>query len=139
MTKNRLAAVLRLRALAERRARGELAHAERELQLAEEMLQRRHEAPPPERPAEVLSTLQLHALALQGVRSHELLIEAAAEVERNRLVRQDVHEHWSEASKEHKSAERLDERRRAQMADHARMAAERALDELVLLRRGWAG
>ena len=136
--KNRLAAVLRLRSLAERKARGELAHAEREVVLAEQMLRRRVEAPLPDVPADVLSPLQLRALALQGVRSHELLQQAAAEAERNRKVRDEAHQHWSETSKEHKSAERLDERRRSQMAEQARMAAERALDEMVVLRRGWA-
>lgn len=136
--RNRLAAVLRLRALAERKARGELAHAERELQLAQEMLRRRVETPRPEMPAELLSPLQLRALAMQGLRSHELLQEAAAEAERNRKLRDEAQQHWSDASREHKSAERLDERRRTQIAEQARVAAERALDEMVVLRRGWA-
>lgn len=138
MNKNRLAAVLRLRALAERKARGELAHAEREVALSEEMLARRREAPLPEFPAESLTPLQLRALSLQGVRSHELLQQAAAEAERTRAARDEKHDHWSQASKEHKSAERLDERRRTQIAEQARIAAERALDEMVVLRRGWA-
>lgn len=135
--RSRLAAVLRLRAMAERRTRGQLAHAEREQRRAEEMLARRREAPLPESPEGLLSPLQLRALALQGVRSHELLLHAAAEVERSREVRGQAHREWSEASRELKSTERLDERRTQQAVDHARTAAERALDELVLLRRGW--
>lgn len=135
---SRLSAVLRLRALTERKARGELAHAEREQALAEQMLQRRREAPRPDAPEDLLSPIQLRALALQGVRSHELLVEAAAEVQRTWQFRNQAHDTWATASKEHKSAERLDERRRSQIAEQARVAAERALDEMVVLRRGWA-
>lgn len=138
MNKNRLAAVLRLRALAERKARGELAHHEREVARTEEMLRRRVEAPLPEVPEDSLTPLQLRALSLQGVRSHELLQYAAAEADRTRKLREQAHDTWSEASREHKSAERLDERRRSQIAEQARIAAERALDEMVVLRRGWA-
>ncbi|HWH33276.1 MAG TPA: hypothetical protein VNU01_11460 [Egibacteraceae bacterium] len=138
MNKSRLAAVLRLRSLAERKARGQLAHAEREAALAAEMLDRRREAPPPAVPSEVLTPLQLRALSLQGVRSHELLQAAAAEAQRTQKTRDQAHDHWAHASKEHKSAERLDERRRSQIAEQARVAAERALDEMVVLRRGWA-
>lgn len=138
MKKNRLAAVLRLRSLAERKARGELAHAEREAALAAQMLDRRREAPAPAVPSDVLTPLQLRALALQGVRSHELLQAAAAEAQRAGQARDQAHDNWAHASKEYKSADRLDERRRSQIAEQARVAAERALDEMVVLRRGWA-
>jgi flagellar biosynthesis chaperone FliJ len=134
---NRLAAVLRLRTIQERRARGELARAEREQVLAEEMLERRRQAPPPIPPRDVLTPLQLRALSLQGVASHELVLAAANGLDLARHARDTAHSQWSEASREQKATERLDERRRAQAAEHARVAAERALDELVVLRQGW--
>jgi flagellar export protein FliJ len=136
--KSRLHAVLRLRSLAERQARGKLAESERELARAREILEHRRQAPLPQVPAEVLSPLQLRVLSMQGVRSHELLVQAAAEAERNRTARDDAQRHWSDATRELKSTERLDERRRTQLADAARAAAERALDEMVVLRRGYA-
>lgn len=138
MKKSRLQAVLRLRSLAERQARGRLAESERELAKAREMLERRREAPQPEAPGDVLSPLQLRVLSMQGVRSHELLMAAADEAERNREARDDAKRNWSEATRELKSTERLEERRRTQVADAARLAAERALDEMVVLRRGYA-
>lgn len=138
MKKSRLHAVLRLRSLSERQARGRLAESERELAKARELLEHRRHAPLPEAPAEILSPLQLRVLSIQGVRSHELLQEAAAEAERNRAARDDAQRRWSEATRELKSTERLDERRRSQVAEAARFAAERALDEMVVLRRGYA-
>jgi flagellar biosynthesis chaperone FliJ len=136
--KSRLHTVLRLRSLAERQARGRLAERERELAKAREMLEHRRQVPPPEAPADVLSPLQLRVLSMQGVRSHELLMEAAAEAERNRTARDEAQRHWSDATRELKSTERLEDRMRTQMADAARLAAERALDEMVVLRRGYA-
>lgn len=131
----RLATVLRLRALNERRARGALSQAEMDLDARRREFERRQSEPPVRPPSEVLTPLQLRILALQGVRSQELLLEAAAEQERAQLRRAEAHEQWSQASIEHKSTERLQERRQAETALQARMAAERVLDELVVLRR----
>lgn len=135
--RSRLAAVLRLRTVHERRARGRLAEADREVARSRQAVERRREQLPPPPPKEVLSPQQLHVLALQGVRSNELLEEAAAEHQRTIELRAEAEHEWSQRSVERKSVERLDERRRAEAAIEAAKAAERVLDELTILRRGW--
>lgn len=135
--RHRLSAVLRLREVRERRARGALGAAERELaERARERERRAAELPPPP-PQELLTPVQLRVLALQGVRAHELLEQAGEALQAAAEQREEVHRRWSETSRERKSAERLQERREAEAAVAARKAAERTLDDLAVMRRGW--
>lgn len=134
---SRLRAVQRVREIRERQERARLAQADGEMRDAHESLEDRRARGVPQPPQERMSPLALRVLALQGVRSVELIEEAAAEYERTQMHRAEVHSDWSRASVAKKSVDRLEERQRTEAALQARQAAERSLDELVILRRGW--
>jgi flagellar biosynthesis chaperone FliJ len=128
--------LVRLREIREQQARRALGEANRRALAAREALEAREEAHrrTPELPA-VLTPVQLRALQLQGIRSLELIAEAAAahaasleEVERARHS-------WREAHGELESAKRLEHRRREEATRRARLAAQRSLDQLMLVLR----
>lgn len=137
MTRERsLRPLIWLRGIRERQARSVLGAANAGASLARDELEARrraHEARaglPPE-----LTAVQLRALQLQGIRSVELIAEAAAayaaakeEVERARWE-------WEHARGQLESAKRLDHRRRLEAARRAEAAAQRTLDQLVLALR----
>jgi hypothetical protein len=133
---SRLRTVRRLRELEERRAMGRVAGAERELAEARGTLADRVEglagmAPP----ARSLTPLELRVLELQGVAAHDLVRDAASDVELAEDRHAEVVRAWALASTRRKSVERLEETRAAEQAAEARRAADAALDEVVLLRR----
>lgn len=132
----RLAAVLRVRALAERAAIGALAHGERDLRRAEAAVAERRAAyrarPAPGGP---LDPVALRALQLQGLGAHDLVRAAVEDRDAVALRRDDLERAWSLASVRRKSAERLAERRAAEAVAAARSAEQHALDELAVLRR----
>lgn len=131
---SRLAAVLRLRSLAERQAAGALARGERDLQQARRRVAEREAAarlpvgPPALRPQ------QLRVLELQRLAGHELVEQAQSTAEQADATRQERMRAWSLASTSRRSAERLVERRDAAAARAARAAADRALDEIAIIR-----
>lgn len=132
--KDRIATVLRVRTLSERRAAGALAGAEQELRRADELVARRRAdtlVPPAEG---VLRPLQLRALELQRLARHELVEAALSERELSEVQHGELARAWTLASIQRRSAERLSERRSEVMATMARTAADRALDEAALLR-----
>jgi hypothetical protein len=133
---SRLATVLRVRALQERRALGHVAGAERALHEARDLLAKRTASvaglAPPHRS---LTPLELRVLELQGLAQHDLVRDARGEVELADDRHQELVRAWSLASMRRKSVERLAETRAAETAVVARRAADRALDESVLLRR----
>ncbi|HEX7098646.1 MAG TPA: hypothetical protein VF377_05350 [Acidimicrobiia bacterium] len=136
MKRSRLDTVLRLRAIKERQARVELAEslgaahaAAAELEAAEEAHASRPVA------TGTLDAAQLRGLYLQGVRSAELL-EQAAEAHRRAQEKAALDRlGWSQASAEHQAVERLTERRRREAAELAGRVAADALDDLVGLLR----
>ena len=84
----------------------------------------------------MLTPLQLRTLQLQGIRSLELLAEAAAAYEHAELAKESARLSWMNAQTDLKSAEQLDQRRREEGALQARIASQRSLDELsVMMRR----
>jgi flagellar biosynthesis chaperone FliJ len=138
VTKKRdpIATLLRIRGIRERQARGQLAQAQQQAAAAEDELAQRRQAYV-ERPAPSasLSPAQLRVLTLQGVRSMELLNEAADAYEEERRREQRARDAWINTTNQLQSAQRLGERREVEAAVAARKAADKALDELVLTLR----
>jgi hypothetical protein len=135
----RLRSVLRIRELAERRALGERAEAEHGAEAARRrMAARLDELQALTPPHRALTPLELGVLRLQGLAQHDLVLAATAEAELAEEHLAEVRRAWSLASVQRKSVERLVEQHRVDAAIEARSAADRALDEVVLLRRGGA-
>lgn len=135
-TSGRLSSVLRIRTLAERRAMGQVAAARRDLAAARDRLALRVEAARPAVPTtRSLTPLQLRVLELQGLAHHDLVLDAISEVELGEDRCAELARAWSHASVQRKSVERLQEQRSAIAAVESRTAADRALDEAILLRR----
>jgi flagellar biosynthesis chaperone FliJ len=128
--------LLRLRGIRERQALGVMASAQQDLAAADDELARKRRAylERPE-PASVLSPAQLRVLTLQGVRSLELLNDAAEAFEAEQRREQRARDAWMTTTNELQSAQHLDERRQLDAVVRARKAADKALDELVLTLR----
>jgi hypothetical protein len=134
--KDRIKTVLRIRALAERRALGKVAAAEKEVRAAEALVAERRQAYfARQHVGRPVSPLQLRALGLQGIAAHDLVQDAMGECDLTHERRAELVQAWSLTSIQRKSVERLAERRVIERVNTARTAAERALDEAVLLRR----
>lgn len=134
---SRVESVLRIRALAERLALGRLAQGREEARQADRLVaERRAVARSVVAPQPLLSPVQLRALRLQGMAAHELVTGALTLHEQAEARVAELQRAWSAASADRKSVERLAERRDAEAAAAANTAAQRALDELALLRRG---
>ena len=134
--RNALPSLIKLRSIREKQARRELAAAQTEGRraLAEAEVRREQYEERPGLPP-VLTAQELRVLELQGIRSLELLAEAAAAYERARADAELARTNWSVETERLKSAERLEERRKNDAALEAGRAAQRALDELFLTMR----
>jgi flagellar biosynthesis chaperone FliJ len=131
-----IATLLRLRGIREKQARGELAQAQqRTAAAADELAQRRHAYLERPAPTAALTPAQLRVLTLQGIRSMELLNEAAGAYEEEARREQRAREAWITTTNQLQSAQRLGERRELDAAVAARKASDKALDELVLTLR----
>lgn len=125
-----------LRGIRERQARSALGAANARVGAARDELgsrRRAHEERaglPPE-----LTAAQLRALQLQGIRSVELIAEAAAAYAAAREEADRARREWEQAHGRLESAKRLDHRRRLEAARRAEAAAQRSLDQLVLALR----
>jgi flagellar biosynthesis chaperone FliJ len=125
-----------LREIRERQARRLLGASNARAALARDELEARRRAHeeragiPPE-----LTAAQLRALQLQGVRSIELIAEAAAAYASAREEAERARGEWEQAHARLESAKRLEHRRRVEAARRAEAAAQRSLDQLVLALR----
>jgi flagellar export protein FliJ len=130
----RLYRLVRVREIRERRAGAELGQAKGRLDEATALHAERRAALQSRRFAEDLRPSQLMALHLQGIRSGELLDEAAIglAVSEHRLL--EARQDWMTARTERESVEDLEQRQREAAAMRARLAGYRALDELMALR-----
>lgn len=132
----RIATLVRVRRLLERRALGDLAAGERRLREAQAARQARRAAylaRPAAPPA--LSPTQLLAIELQGLGAHALVVESDDAAEQAQAERDARHRAWALAAVKLGSVERLAERRHAEATAAADAARARALDELAVLRR----
>jgi flagellar biosynthesis chaperone FliJ len=132
-----VAAVAKLRGFKEREARmgmGLAMRKEAESRAALAERRRAYEARPvPQGP---LSALEIRTFHLQGIRSSEDVAAATEAVEANRLAADEARREWGMASDRLKAAERLQQKRREELARVAQAAAMRSLDELAVMMRG---
>jgi flagellar biosynthesis chaperone FliJ len=136
--RNPVASLLRLRSIREKQARRFLSQTQQEAMEAQRHVAERREQYErrPTGEGSMLTPLQLRTLQLQGIRSLELLAEAAAAYEHAELAKESARLSWMNAQTDLKSAEQLDQRRREEGALQARIASQRSLDELsVMMRR----
>jgi flagellar export protein FliJ len=132
MRKNPFDVLVRLRKIDEKMARAELANKRKAHELArrklEELKAKHTEALDVE---EMLGPVNLRSLQLRGMGSYEL-VQQAAEVyqhsERSMRAKADA---WRRAASNLDAAERLDERRKQELAREAAKAAEKSLDDLM--------
>lgn len=135
--RNPIASLLKLRSIRERQARADFGLAQRDVQLAAadlETRRRAHDERP--EPPEVLTAVQLRALQLQGIRSLELVAQAAMAYDQARLRAEQARDAWLGSTKELDKAKSLERRRREEAARLAQTAAQRALDQLIIAMRG---
>jgi flagellar biosynthesis chaperone FliJ len=128
--------LLRIRDIRERQARGHLAAQQQQQTKAESELEKRRTAYlERDVPARELTPAQLRVLSLQGIRTLELLNDAARALDEERMRTERVRDAWTRTANEMRSAQRLDERREIDAAVAARKASDKALDELVITLR----
>lgn len=130
-----IATVLRLKEIAERRARARLGTAQAELTEAEETMA--------ERRARLMRTLHeggqlppalLRALHLQGLATKEQIDLAAREVDAAMQRMLNERAEWQAAASDLDATQELERRQRRNHAVKARAASERALDEMMAAR-----
>lgn len=137
--RNRLSVLQRLRAIEERRAQADAARAQRDARRAEARVgDARHHYETRPAADEMLGPVQLRALQLMGTGALEVLQEAVVARDDADEVRRGAQDALSLAAVRRKSVERLAERRMVEAARVAQAAADRALDELMILRRARA-
>lgn len=129
-----LTVLMRLRSLAERRARRDLGEAVVDRRERLDELERRRADQSRVDVSEVqLTAGQLLGLHLQGVRSRELVAAAttAHAVAEERMQRRRLD--WITSRSELDAVENLDERRRLESAERARRATDHSMDDLMAL------
>lgn len=138
--RSRLEAVQRVRKIREDQARAEAARARLERErAAAEVDQRQTELEEVARlplAARSLPPLLLTALYLQGLASNDLLELATDEHERTVDRQRQATKRVKDAAIKRRSIERLANRREAEAIAASRAAAERAMDELMVLMQG---
>lgn len=125
---------MRLRSLAERRARRDLGEAVVDRRETwDELERRRMQQDAVDMPDVQLSAGQLLGLHLQGVRSRELVAAAGAAhaVAEERMQRRRLD--WITSRGELDAVENLDERHRLESAERARRAIDHSMDDLMAL------
>ena len=138
MTRKRspLGRLLRLREIREKAERIELARATRsELEAAEREAIARAAEEDFIQPLDLMRPAQLRAMQLMGVRLVEIREAAAADHDEAQRQLDAQRESWRPAAVDLDGAEALEEKRKLAAATLARAAAERAQDDLQVVRR----
>ncbi|HEY8201006.1 MAG TPA: flagellar FliJ family protein [Actinomycetota bacterium] len=131
-----VAAITKLRGFKEREARTGMGLAMRkEAEARQALLERRRAYDARPVPQGPLSALEIRTFHLQGIRSSEQIAEAAEALEGSRLGAEEARREWTVASDRLKAAERLQQKRREELARIAQAAAMRSLDELAVMMR----
>ena len=132
MRKNPFDVLVRLRKIDEKVARAELANKRRAHELARRKLQELKAKHTEELDVEeMLGPLNLRSLQLRGMGSYELLQEAAEVYQHSERSMRAKADAWRRAASDLDAAERLDERRKQELARDAAKAAEKSLDDLM--------
>jgi hypothetical protein len=136
MSRDPLGVLARLRAIEEQRAQAAAARAQLAAQAAEHTAASARDAyaarPQPDL---ALTPVALRALQLQGTGALEVLQEALLARDEADHARRGAQDALSMATARRKSVERLTQRRMVEASRAAQAAAQRSLDELVLLGR----
>lgn len=132
--RNPFTVLTRLRAIEEKQARASLATTrqahEQARQKLEELKERHREELDP---GEVMGAVNLRSLQLRGLGSYEM-VSAAAQVfqqsERKMNAKTDA---WRRAASDLDAAERLDDKKKQEIAREAAKSAEKSLDDLMAM------
>ncbi len=132
MRKNPFEVLVRLRKIDEKMARAELANKRRAHELARRKLEELRAKHTEELDVEeMLGPVNLRSLQLRGMGSYEMLQEAAEVYQQSERSMRAKADAWRRAASDLDAAERLDERRKQQLAREAAKAAEKSLDDLM--------
>lgn len=132
MRRNPFDVLVRLRKIDEKMARAELANKRRAHELARrklEELKAKHREDI--EVGDLLGPVNLRSLQLRGMGSYELLVDAAGVYQNSERAMHAKAEAWRRAASDVDAAERLDERRRQELAREAAKSAEKSLDDLM--------
>ena len=132
MRRNPFDVLVRLRKIDEKMARAELANKRRVHDLARrklEELKAKHREDI--EVGDLLGPVNLRSLQLRGMGSYEMLVNAAEVYQNSERAMQAKAEAWRRAASDVDAAERLDERRRQELAREAAKSAEKSLDDLM--------
>ncbi len=129
--KNPFDVLVRLRSIDERVARARLATTRQAHDMARRKLEELKAMHSEEiDPGEILGSVNLRSLQLRGLSSYEMVTEAAQVYQRSERAMNTKSEAWRRAAADVDAAERLDERRKQELAREAAKAAEKSLDDL---------
>lgn len=129
--KNPFGVLVRMRSIDERLARAQLAttrqaHDQARRKLEELKAKHREDIDV----GELLGAVNLRSLQLRGMGSYEMLSEAARVYQQSELTLRAKSKTWRRAAADVDAAERLDDRRKQELAREAAKAAEKSLDDL---------
>lgn len=124
--------LFRLRAIDEKMARASLANTrqahERARQKLEKLREQHRESLQVE---DIIGAAQLRSLQLRGMGSHEMLTAAVQVVQQSERAMHTKAEAWRRSAADLDAAERLDEKKKQEIAQEAAKAAEKNMDDLV--------
>ena len=122
----------RLRAIEEKQARASLANTrqahEQARQKLEELKGRHREDIDA---GEIIGAMNLRSLQLRGMGSYEMVTAAAEAFRQSERAMQAKTDAWRRAASDLDAAERLDDKRKQEMAKEATRSADKALDDLM--------
>lgn len=138
--RNPFSVLLRLRSIDEKMARASLANTrqahDRARKKLEELREQHRESLQVE---EILGAAQLRSLQLRGLGSHEMLTAAAQVVQQSERALHSKAEAWRRSAADLDAAERLDEKKKQEIAQEAAKAAEKNMDDLVSMLHSRSG
>ena len=130
--RNPFTVLTRLRAIEEKQARASLANTRKAHEQArkklEELKERHRENVDV---GEIIGPLNLRSLQLRGLGSHEMITAAAQVYQQSERALHAKSDAWRRAASDLDAAERLDDKKKQEMAREAAKSAEKALDDLM--------
>ena len=132
MKRNPFNVLVRLRSIDEKQARAALAntrqaHEQARMKLEELKAKNREDLDV----GEILGPVNLRSLQLRGMGSYEMLSEAAQAFRHSERALHKKSEAWRRSAADLDAAERLDEKRKKEVAREAAKSAEKSLDDLM--------
>lgn len=140
MKRNPFNVLVRLRSIDEKQARASLAnsrHAHEQARKKLEELKAKHREDIDV--GEILGPVNLRSLQLRGMGSYELVAAAAQTFQQSERTMASRSEAWRRSAADLDAAERLDEKRKQEMAREAAKSAEKSLDDLMGMLHGRSG